>query len=89
MKTARPAKWCPGHTRPAWPPASRRTLLGHGAARAGPAPDLGVALAAWSRTASDGRGGTRDLGGCTEAGHTVKIRMTLVDSVRRRGAPVP
>jgi len=88
MKTARSAK-CPGRTRPTWPPAPRRAIPGHGAAGAGPIPDLVDALLEPSRSAVNGRIEPRDLGGCTQAGHTATIRMTLVDNVRRRGAQVP
>jgi len=85
MKTARPAR-CWG--RPAGlAPGPRRTIPGHGAARAHPRSRRCLTKAAM-------RCGLlprphRDLGSCTQVGHTVTIRMTLVVSVRKRGAPVP
>lgn len=88
MKTARSAR-CSGARLSGLAPGPRRTIPGHGTARAR-SPQVSALLFQGGRHAARPTAeATRDLGGCTQAGHTVTIRMTLVDSVRKRGASVP
>src|SRR5215831_8697843 len=80
-KTARPAR-CRRSARPVWLPAPRRTVPGHGAARSGPI-QISALFFHGGYAARPKR--SRAVGGCTQAGRTVTIRMALVVSAWKRG----